>query len=73
MITLVALMITEDGEMRICNGNDLHEHMCTLNAWERNESIKRLSDRPVVVCKHCGAKANSLKNICATSFSRSDS
>jgi hypothetical protein len=24
-----------------------------------------LSDKPVVECKHCGAKANSIKNICA--------
>ncbi len=61
-------MITGGYESCICDSSDVHKHMCTLIAQQRAESIKYLSDRPVVECKHCGAKANSLKNICATSF-----
>jgi len=39
--------------------------MCSLKLQGLDDEIKRLSDNPQVECKHCGAKANSLKNICA--------
>jgi len=39
--------------------------MCALKAQGLDDCIETLSDNPVVECKHCGAKANSIKNICA--------
>lgn len=40
-------------------------HMCALKAARKTELIAALSDQPQVECKHCGAKANSLENVCA--------
>ena len=65
---LVTVIIANDKESCFCDSADVHKHMCTLVAQERDESIKSLSDRAIVECRYCGAKANSLKNICATSF-----
>jgi hypothetical protein len=39
--------------------------MCALKQAGLEEEIKNLSDNPVVQCRHCGARANSLKYICA--------
>ncbi|HEY5672458.1 MAG TPA: hypothetical protein VIR78_02010 [Malonomonas sp.] len=48
-----------------CDSQDHSKHMCALKAQGLDDCIKSLSDNPVVKCKHCGAKANSAKNICA--------
>ena len=48
-----------------CNSKDHSKHMCALIAQGLGDCIGSLSDKPVVECKHCGAKANSIKNICA--------
>ena len=48
-----------------CDSKDHLKHMCALKEQGLEESIKALSDKPVVECRHCGAKANSIRNICA--------
>lgn len=48
-----------------CNSKDHSKHMCALKAQGLNDCIATLSDKPVVECKQCGAKANSIRNICA--------
>jgi hypothetical protein len=59
-------VITEkEGNEMNCDSKDHAKHMCALKAQRLDDIIKVLSDKPVVECKHCGAKANSLKNICA--------
>jgi hypothetical protein len=39
--------------------------MCALKAQGRDDLIKSLSVNPTVECRQCGAKANSIQNICA--------
>ena len=48
-----------------CDSKDHSKHMCALKAQGQEECIQELSDNAVIECKHCGAKANSLKNVCA--------
>ncbi len=48
-----------------CDSKDHSNHMCALKLRGKTDCIELLSDRPLVECKHCGAKANSIKNICA--------
>jgi hypothetical protein len=48
-----------------CYSKDHSKHMCALIAQDLGDCIKILSDKPVVTCKHCGAKANSIQSICA--------
>ena len=51
-----------------CNKKNLTKHMCGLAALGMQDCIESLSDNPVIECKYCGAKANSIKNICAALF-----
>jgi len=39
--------------------------MCVLGEQGLDEWIQRLSNKPVVECRFCGARANSLRNVCA--------
>jgi len=48
-----------------CDSKDHSKHMCALKLRGMADCIEVLSDTPIVECKHCGAKANSIKNICA--------
>ena len=48
-----------------CDSKDHSKHMCALKAQGQESCIQELSDNPTVECKHCGAKANSIKNVCA--------
>jgi len=48
-----------------CNSSSHKMHICALKNSGRDDLIKSLSNRPTVECKQCGAKANSLENICA--------
>lgn len=48
-----------------CDSKDHSKHMCALVAQGLDDCIKALSDKPIVECKHCGAMANSIENICA--------
>jgi hypothetical protein len=48
-----------------CESKNHSKHMCALKAQGLNDWIAKLSDKPLVECKHCGARANSIKNICA--------
>jgi len=48
-----------------CSEKAHRMHMCSLKAEGRLDLIEQLSSQPTVECKHCGAKANSLENICA--------
>jgi len=48
-----------------CNDENHQMHMCALKAQGRDDLIRSLAANPTVECRHCGAKANSIKNICA--------
>lgn len=48
-----------------CDSKDHSKHMCVLKTQGLDDCIQALSDNPVVECRHCGAKANSVKNVCA--------
>lgn len=48
-----------------CDCSNHQMHMCALKAQGKDDFIKSLSDNPTVECKQCGARANSLENICA--------
>jgi hypothetical protein len=39
--------------------------MCFLRSENKDDLIRSLSDNPTVECRHCGAKANSIENVCA--------
>lgn len=44
---------------------DLKKHICWLSARGLESCIKQLTDQPLVEYLYCGAKANSLRNVCA--------
>ena len=48
-----------------CDSKNHSMHMCALKAQGKDDCIRDLSDNPTVECKKCGAKANSVKNLCA--------
>jgi hypothetical protein len=48
-----------------CNTESHKMHMCTLKLEGNDELIRSLSGNPTVQCRHCGARADSLENICA--------
>jgi len=48
-----------------CDSKNHSMHMCALKAQGKDDCIRDLSDKPTVECKKCGAKANSVKNLCA--------
>jgi len=48
-----------------CDSKDHSKHMCALKAQGLDDCIKLLSDKPTVECRHCGAKANSIRSVCA--------
>ncbi len=48
-----------------CDSDNHSEHMCALKLNGLEDRVRSLADNPSVQCKHCGAKANSIKNICA--------
>jgi hypothetical protein len=51
--------------MMSCDSKNHSMHMCALKAEGKDDCIRDLSDRPTVECNKCGAKANSVKNLCA--------
>ena len=48
-----------------CDVEEHKMHICSLKQQGLNDCIKIVTDNPTVECKHCGAKANSLKYVCA--------
>lgn len=48
-----------------CDSKDHSKHMCALKAQGLDECIDALSNNPTLECSHCGARANSIKNLCA--------
>jgi len=48
-----------------CDSKNHSMHMCVFKAQGKDDCIAILSDKPTVECKKCGAKANSVKNLCA--------
>lgn len=48
-----------------CDSKDHSKHMCALKSQGLDDCIKALSDKPTIHCNHCGAPANSSKNVCA--------
>ncbi len=48
-----------------CNVESHKMHMCYLKAHGQDECIKSLTDNPVVQCRQCGARANSVEYLCA--------
>ncbi len=48
-----------------CNCEAHKMHFCYLKSKGLEECIKSISDNPTVECKHCGAKVNNIRNVCA--------
>ena len=48
-----------------CDCKNHQMHMCALKREGQEDRIKSLSDHPTVVCRQCGAKANSSEYLCA--------
>lgn len=48
-----------------CESKDHSKHMCALKAQGLEECVREFSQNPTVECRHCGAKANSVKYLCA--------
>jgi hypothetical protein len=48
-----------------CDSKDHSKHMCALKAHGLEDCIRAFSANPTVECRHCGAKANSIKHVCA--------
>ncbi len=48
-----------------CDSKDHSKHMCALKAQGLDDCVRSLSDQAIVECRHCGARANSSKNLCA--------
>lgn len=48
-----------------CDSKDHSKHMCAMIAQGLDECVQIFSDKPTVECKYCGAKANSIKSVCA--------
>ena len=48
-----------------CNCESHKMHICYLKSQGEDDCIKSLTDNPTVVCRQCGAKANSIQNLCA--------
>ncbi len=48
-----------------CNCESHKMHICYLKSQGMDDCIKSISDHPVVECRQCGARANSLEYICA--------
>jgi len=49
---------------------DHRKHLCVLKEQGLDDWLQRLSNRPTVICRYCGARANSLRNICAVRLTR---
>jgi hypothetical protein len=47
-----------------CPSEKHQHHMCSLQAAGATAEIERLSSKPKVECGICGAKADSVENIC---------
>lgn len=51
-------------QKKCCDDTKHHVHMCMLKEKKMQAEIERLSNKPTVECGICGAKANSVENIC---------
>lgn len=40
-------------------------HICHLKSQGQYDQIRSISDNPVVQCRQCGARANSIEYLCA--------
>jgi len=40
-------------------------HICHLKSQGLHDQIRSISDNPVVQCRQCGARANSIEYLCA--------
>jgi hypothetical protein len=47
-----------------CKDKNHHHHMCILKETLAEAELAGYSDKPVVECGICGAKANSVDNVC---------
>jgi len=48
-----------------CDKEQHQRHMCALKEQGRDDLVRSLSANPKVECRYCGARADSLQNICA--------
>jgi hypothetical protein len=48
-----------------CDSKDHSKHMCAMKVQGLDDCIRDLSNKPTVECRYCGAKANSVKNLCS--------
>jgi hypothetical protein len=64
----MACKVVETHGNKECVVESHNEHMCFLKMNGLDDVLKRVSDKPTVECKHCGAKANSMEYVCAASL-----
>ena len=48
-----------------CTCTNHTQHICHLKSQGLNDQIRSISDNPVVQCRQCGARANSIEYLCA--------
>jgi hypothetical protein len=48
-----------------CNDENHRMHICALKMRGEEEALRSLTDHPTVQCRQCGARANSVENLCA--------
>jgi hypothetical protein len=59
---------TESQNKQCCKVESHNKHICYLKMNGLDDILKSVTDKPTVQCKHCGAKANSMENVCAASL-----
>lgn len=48
-----------------CDCNKHRMHICHLKSLGQHDLVASISDKPVVQCLQCGARANSVEYLCA--------
>jgi hypothetical protein len=64
----MACKVVESNGKKECKVEAHNEHICFLKMNGLNDILMRVTDKPTVECKHCGAKANSMQYVCAASL-----
>jgi len=58
----------ESNDKPNCGVESHSKHICYLKMQGLEECLMSVTDNPKVECRHCGAKANSMENVCAASL-----
>jgi hypothetical protein len=64
----MACKVVETNGKKECKVEAHNEHICFLKLNGLNDILGRVTDKPTVECRHCGAKANSMEYVCAASL-----